>query len=187
MSRILIAFTGLAGSGKSTAALHLVEQYGYARVRFADPLKKMMAALGLTPEQYDGALKETPCDLLCGKTPRRAMQSIGTEWGRALIGPDVWTRAWQHSVRQFDQLPFDQHIVVDDCRFPNEVEAVKEMGGVIVYIARPGAGLEAEAGAHESERHNLLCNLTLLNDASRVSFLQKVEGLHRTLTWACAA
>jgi hypothetical protein len=187
MSRILIAFTGLAGSGKTTAALHLVEQYGYARVRFADPIKKICADVGLTEAEINGNRKELPCDMLGGKSPRWLQQWIGTECFREQVHPDFWVRAWRRAVDKFDQLPFAQHIVVDDCRFPNEAETVKGMRGLTVYIARPGAGLEGEASAHESERHNLLCNLTLLNDADRESFLRKVDGLHRSLTWACVA
>src|SRR4051794_965130 len=62
--RTIIAFTGLAGSGKSTAAHHLVNRRGFQRVRFAGPLKAMMASLGLTHEQIEGAEKESPCALL---------------------------------------------------------------------------------------------------------------------------
>jgi hypothetical protein len=64
MARALIAFTGLAGSGKSTAAEHLVQAHQFTRLRFAGPIKAMCRALGLTEEQVDGGQKEVPCDLL---------------------------------------------------------------------------------------------------------------------------
>ena len=74
----IIGLTGLGRkSGKSTAASVPVSSSTGSpqdRVSFAGPLKAMMAALGLSSEQIDGSLKETPCDLLCGKTPRQAMQ-----------------------------------------------------------------------------------------------------------------
>jgi hypothetical protein len=60
----IIAFTGLAGSGKSTAAKHLCTRHGFERVRFAGPLKDMMRALGLTEREIEGDRKESPCALL---------------------------------------------------------------------------------------------------------------------------
>jgi hypothetical protein len=69
--------------------MHLVNHRGFARVRFAGPLKAMMAALGCTNAEIDGDRKEVPCDLLGGKSPRWAMQTLGTEWGRKLIGDDL--------------------------------------------------------------------------------------------------
>lgn len=131
----LIAFAGRAGSGKSTAARYLVRNYGFERVRFAGPLKAMMAALGLNEEEIDGGLKEVPCELLGGTTPRFAMQTLGTEWGRELIASDLWTRAW---INQAERHPA---VVCDDVRFPNERELIKSLGGTLIRIDAevPGA------------------------------------------------
>lgn len=176
-TRTIVAFTGLAGSGKSTAAAHLVNHHGYQRVRFAGPLKAMMAALGLTPEQIDGSLKETPCELLGGKTPRHAMQTLGTEWGRDLIAPDLWIRAWNAALAK---VPAGVPVVVDDCRFPNETEAVRTAGGVIVRIDRPGAGT---ASVHASEQHVLPAIETLRNIADERYLLDQVDILVMDLSW----
>lgn len=176
-ARPLIAFTGLAGSGKSTAAIHLVKTGGYTRLRFAGPLKAMMAALGLSYAEIDGDRKEVPCDLLCGRTPRHAMQTIGKEWGRDLIGPDLWVRAWRAS--------FDRAIgpvVVDDCRFPNEADAVLAAGGIIVRVDRPGAG--QGAAGHSSEGQPLPHTFTIQNTGSLPEFLSQVDVLRRDMTQA---
>lgn len=173
-SRLVIAFTGLAGSGKSTAAAHLVNAHGFARSRFAGPLKAMLAAFGLSPAEIDGDRKEFPSDLLCGRTPRWAMQSLGTEWGRELIGGDVWIRAWRAS------LPAS-NVVVDDCRFPNEAEAVYAVGGVLIHVERPGAPVVA--GAHVSEQHELPAVLRLKNHGTLQEFLCHVSTAYRDLTW----
>ncbi len=141
--RKIIAFIGPAGCGKSTAAAALVSG-GYIRHRFAGPLKAMLRALGLTREEVDGNLKETPSALL-GCTPREAMQSLGTQWGREMIHGDLWMRAW------INGLPTEGLIVVDDCRFPNEAEAVRRLDGTIVRVIRPGWKYESE---HESEAHH---------------------------------
>lgn len=167
--RRLIAFTGLAGSGKSTAALHLVDAHGFKRVRFAGPLKAMMAALGLSADEIDGHLKEIPCDLLGGKTPRHAMQTIGTEWGRDLIDSDLWIRAWRAA------LPATGRVVVDDCRFVNEAAAVSSAGGLIVHIDRNGAGISA--AGHSSEGQPLPVDVVIQNDESIDALYAKINKL----------
>ena len=138
----VVAFTGQAGAGKSTAARYLVERHGYKLVKFAAPLKNMMRAIGLTEEEIEGDLKEVPSGKLCGKTPRHAMQTIGTQWGRDCIGADFWIRLWLAEAAKHER------VVTDDCRFPNEAKAVRKAGGDIILIAGRG-GI---AGGHESER-----------------------------------
>lgn len=131
----IIALVGNVGAGKSTVAQHLIEQHGYKLVKFAGPLKNMLRAIGLDDEEIEGSRKEVPCDLLCGKTPRHAMVTLGTEWGRDLIGPEFWTGLWMEETAA--HLNAGQVVVVDDCRFPNEYEAVKKMRGVAWHIVRP--------------------------------------------------
>jgi len=145
MSR-LIALTGPAGSGKTTIAREL-ETRGYVRVRFAGPLKAMLRALGLSEAQVDGDAKSEPTELLCGKTPRHAMQTLGEQWGRTWIGRDVWIRATMRTVD--DLLEAGRDVVIDDCRYDNEALAVRERAGAVVALARNGAGIE---GAHGSEQ-----------------------------------
>lgn len=138
----VVALTGAAGSGKSTAADYLIRHHGYERVKFAGPLKDMMRAIGLGDEQIEGGEKEEPNNLLCGKTPRYAMQTLGTEWGRNCMGDDFWVKLWRSRAAQHSR------VVVDDLRFPNEAEAVRSLGGVIVKLEGRG-GI---AGGHESEK-----------------------------------
>ncbi|BAK75371.1 putative deoxynucleotide monophosphate kinase [Pseudogulbenkiania sp. NH8B] len=137
----VIVLTGRAGSGKSTIAAELVASHGYTVVKFAGPLKSMLRALGLTDAEIEGDLKEKPCALLGWCTPRHAMQTLGTEWGRNLIDTDLWVAAWQHAVRGV--LASGGRVVVDDCRFRNELSAAMEMGGVAVRLVRDGAGTTA--------------------------------------------
>lgn len=179
--RTIVAFAGLAGSGKSTAALRLVERHGFHRVRFAGPLKDMMRALGLNEQEIEGDLKEKPCALLGGKTPRYAMQTIGTEWGRDIIDRDLWIRAWQSAV---DKVPPGAPVVVDDCRFPNEADAVTSAGGIIVRVVRPGVG--AGAAGHSSESYTLPAALDIVNDGQLVEFLSRVDQFAVTASWAFA-
>jgi hypothetical protein len=131
----IIALVGNAGAGKSTVADYLIAEHGYQRVKFAGPLKAMLRAIGLDDEEIEGSRKEQPCDLLCGKTPRHAMVTLGTEWGRDLIGVDFWAGLWEEEACAY--LNGGWNVVVDDCRFPNELAAVKRRGGVAWRIVRP--------------------------------------------------
>lgn len=154
MSR-LIAFCGPAGAGKSTAADALVEE-GWVRVKFADPLKNMMRAFykscGLEDSAYiesriEGAMKEEPDPFLKGRTPRHAMQTLGSEWGRDCVHQNLWVEAWSQKVMNMFDRELD--VVVDDCRFPNEAAAVRALGGRIVEITGRDKGL---GKAHQSEQ-----------------------------------
>lgn len=145
MNRTIIGICGYKGSGKTTAAQALIE-IGFTRVRFAETLKNMLKCLGLTDAELDGDLKEVPCVALNGVTPRRAMQTLGTEWGRNLICNDLWIADWERRVD--DVAVHSGHIVVDDMRFPNEVEAIRGMGGKIIMVSRTGI---VGGGSHDSE------------------------------------
>ena len=101
-----------------------------------------------------------------GRTPRYAMQTLGTEWGRDLISPNIWVNIVKHDI-----LKIKGDVVIDDCRFPNEVVMILGLGGVMVYIDRGG-----KSGDHASEREvkSLHRHYTALNEGSR-------EDLHITL------
>ncbi len=143
----VIALCGLAGSGKSTIADHLVADHGYTRVKFAETLKNMLRALGLTDRHIEGDLKEQPCSLLGGQTPRRAMITLGTEWGRELIWQDLWVNNWRERAQAV--LDAGGKVVVDDMRFPNEADFATSLGALRIRVIRPGQ----LAGAHQSEAH----------------------------------
>lgn len=179
-----IGLCGPAGAGKSTAAERLVKRWRFNRVRFAGPLKTMMLALGLDPEQVDGALKEEPTPLLCGRTPRQAMQWLGTEWGRELIGPEFWIEAWRAAVERVPlQKPWRHRanlIVADDVRFVNEAQAIRDRGGLIVRIERPGAG-SSSGGDHASERLEFQPDRIIQNRGDLAAFLAEIDALALSL------
>ncbi|MBB4192832.1 deoxynucleotide monophosphate kinase [Rhizobium aethiopicum] len=165
----VVAFTGQAGAGKSTATRYLVEQHDYTLVKFAGPLKDMMRAIGLAEDQIEGDLKETPTRLLQGKTPRHAMQALGTEWGRDLIGKDFWTFLWEH--RALQVIDAGGRVVTDDCRFPNEAQLIRRLGGDIYKIAGRG-GI---AGDHVSERGCGDQDLVIANAGAVAELHGKIE------------
>ena len=128
MKRQIIGLIGGPGSGKSYVADLLGQRWGYSLVKMSAPLKDMLRGLGLTEDEIEGDLKEEPCALLSGRTPRYAMQTLGTEWGRELISPTLWADLWRHRLGPLSR------IVVDDVRFPNEVELIREEGGLILRV-----------------------------------------------------
>src|SRR3990172_1980756 len=142
---MIIGLTEKAGAGKTTAASFLVRDLGFTCVKFAALLKGMLYTLGLSYAHIEGELKEVPCAFLCGKTPRYAMQTLGTEWGRNMLGDDVWVRVAMQRVRLYP------NVVFDDMRYPNEAAALKAKQGVIWKIERPGIVL-VEAHASETEQ-----------------------------------
>lgn len=154
MTRI-IALSGFKSSGKGAVAQTLAAE-GFVLVKFVDPLKNMLRAFGLSEREIEGDLKERPCDLLCGVTPRSAMQTLGTEWGRRLVHGDLWVNAWRSRALQHEL------VVVDDCRFPNEARVVSDLGGMIWRVVRPGYN----GDGHESERHALPYDAEILNDGT---------------------
>ena len=154
----LIAFCGYMGSGKTYAADYLVERYGYTRVKFAGPLKNMLRTMGLTDEHIEGDLKDKPCDLLEGRTPRWAMQSLGTEWGRDLISPNLWGNLWEKEVQEL--MSAGKPVVVDDCRFDNEVARVKRLKGLVCLLTSPTSEQDAH---HPSEALPSEPDITMVN------------------------
>lgn len=146
----LVAITGYAGAGKSSLARQLVDRHGFTLVKFADTLKAMLRCCGLGHREIEGDLKEVPCALLGGRTPRLAMQTLGTEWGRNTFGEDFWVNITMRVVD--DVLDNGGSVVIDDARFPNEAAAIRVAGGRVVRILRPGVGAASD---HPSENQAL--------------------------------
>lgn len=172
----LLALTGEAGSGKSTATAYLVERHGYQLVKFAGPLKDMCRAIGMTEQELEGGLKEVPSDRLCGKTPRQFMQRLGSEFGRDCIGPGFWVNMWR--ARALDVLRTGGRVIVDDCRFPNEATAIRGGGGKIIRLTGRG-GIQ---GAHQSESGCGVADAVVANDGCVMDLYAGVE--EEVLRWA---
>lgn len=159
----VIAFKGKGGSGKSTAAKYL-EENGYVRTSFAAPLRAMLAAIGLSDEELSGALKEAPCAALSGRSPREAMQLLGTEWGRALA-PNLWADLWHDTASDILRRG-GFGVVVDDCRFPNEAEAVRALGGYVIEIIGSASGDGVGIAGHASEAQSFDPDIFAINDGA---------------------
>lgn len=119
----IIGIAGPAGSGKSTAARNLcaTDPTKFVQASFAYPIKLMMeAGLGVAMDA-DKTAEWAP-----GVTVRRMYQTLGTEWGRRLINPDVWI--WDFVRRHGDE---KRIIVVDDIRMDNEADLCRRHGAIV--------------------------------------------------------
>lgn len=143
--RRIVGITGKAGSGKDTAASYLRQYEGYRLERFAGPLKAGLEVMfGLSPSIWDDRVaKEETIDWL-GCSPRYLAQTLGTEWGRQLVDPDVWVKLMEQKLLRWPHNRF----VVSDVRFNNEADMLRDHGGMVLHIERPG-GLEV--AEHTSE------------------------------------
>lgn len=149
----IIGLFGHQYAGKTTVAKHLESVYHFKRIPFAGPLKSMLKAVGLTDEDLDGSMKKVPHPLLCGKTPREAMQTLGTEWGRNMIGETVWTTLWLDACAKARADGF-MGVVCDDLRFPDEETFLRTLNSTLVKVWRdPDA--EKIKHTHASEQHYL--------------------------------
>ena len=120
MKTRIIAFMGTGpGAGKTTASKALSSERTRT-VSFATPVKDLAGCLG-----WDG-VKDTK--------GRNLLEAIGMA-GRA-YHPDTWVYQWFDQAE--DLLGQITHLLVDDCRFPNEVKKIKAMGGILVKISKPG-------------------------------------------------
>jgi len=167
----IIAFCGLKGSGKTTAAEHIVRKYPYTRMSFAGPLKEAaMTMFDLSPQQvYEMPFKEE-IDERWGITPREILQRLGTEVGRE-FDKDLWIKNLKSRAEKSET-----SIVIDDCRFFNESEAIKSMGGHVIGIKR--ADLKASNHASElemDENWSRMVDCTIWNLTDMQSFITKVD------------
>lgn len=126
----LVGFSGKRGVGKDTAGSYLVQK-GWKRYAFADPLK-----LGCNQFFNFKCEKDEICPYW-GVSPREVYQKIGTEVFREIdkifklnVGNDFWIKRF---LAEYDP---NIKTVITDVRFPNEAEAIKKLGGIIIKISR---------------------------------------------------
>lgn len=142
----IIAFAGKKQSGKTTCSDYVCNHYSTLHnynksakvLNFADSLKQdiCMNILGLSHKQCygDDSDKNTITNIKWDNkylTAREAMQFIGTDLFRKM-NPNVWADA---TINKISKLKIDLAIIAD-CRFPNEVEAVKNAGGIVIKLTR---------------------------------------------------
>ncbi len=141
---MIVGFVGFIGSGKDTAADYLVNFHGYRRDSFANTLKDAVACVfGWDRVLLEGRTKEArewreQVDTWWAErlnmpnlTPRLMLQLWGTEVCRNGFHDDIWIASLENKMRKTTD-----NIVISDVRFPNEIKAIHNAGGIVVRIKR---------------------------------------------------
>jgi len=163
MQGVRIAFSGKMQVGKTTSADYLVRRYGFAKLSFAGKLKEI--AHDLFPEQFEN-----------GEKPRKLLQDLGIKMRE--IDEDVWAR---YVIRKVESLPKESNIAIDDLRFLNEYEAVKNAGFFVVRIVRDVPPSPFSNHQSETEVEKMPFDWVIYNTST---FERLYESLDRVLMLA---
>jgi hypothetical protein len=180
MSRI-IGFAGPMGSGKTTAAFIISDMRVGARVlSFGVPVKKAaMEIFLLTPEQVYTMEGKQTVDPRWGMSPRDILQMVGTDAMRAVL-PGVWVQNTKIRIQEARRADPYGCVVIDDVRFEDEAELIRDMGGYIVHLTgRRYGGATEKQETHASEKGIAWCNddFIINNSWSLDAFRESVEGI----------
>lgn len=131
---VIIGLSGYAQSGKDSVAKILVEEYGYTRIAFADKIKELLYEIN--PRINDRQLQQWVDTQGWDATKeisevRMLLQNLGVG-GRKIIGNKLWIKV---AMMQYEPM---KHFVFTDVRFTNEAEMIKDYGGHIWRVERPG-------------------------------------------------
>lgn len=171
---MIIGLAGKARSGKDTTGLHLHDVYGATLLSFAQPIKDMLEAMGIEAHYIYGDGKDQTHPEY-GITPRRMMQTLGTEWGRAL-DPMLWINVLLSRYQHIKTQSLDPLVVVTDVRFTDEVDAIRAAGGVVINIDRPGLNSDDD---HASEAGISDFDFTIKNNGSIDQLWLKIDDVMR--------
>jgi hypothetical protein len=141
---VIIGICGFIGSGKDTIADYLVNFHEFRRESFASSLKDAVSAVfGWDRDMLEGRTKQSrewrdQVDpwwssrlSMPNLTPRWVLQYWGTEVCRNGFNDDIWIASLENKLKNTKD-----NVVVSDCRFPNEISAIKNAGGTIVWVQR---------------------------------------------------
>ena len=179
--RQVIGLCGFAGSGKDEAAKALVED-GWLRVSFADALREALRALDPVVQiDATGAARLSEVIEAIGwdaakkrADVRRLLQSLGTEAGRNIHGPNCWVDIAR---RKIDAA--HGNVVITDVRFPNECALIREYGGTLIKIERNGVG---PVNGHVSEQLDAQPDLLIRNDGTVDELHEQIRSVAGLLT-----
>ena len=171
---LIIGLTGLPRAGKDTVANRLAEEHGFLVLSFAKPLKEAAAILldrPLSECNGEGGFDREAIMPEWGFSMRWFLQRFGTECLRDQIRKDFWTAHMQRRIKQARLVGW-QRIVITDCRFQNETDTLRSLGGTIVEIVRPGT----KGSDHPSDAR-VLPDVTLVNSSTIAALYADVDRL----------
>ena len=184
LPRALGIYSPVPQQGKSTIAKYLKQNHGYQIVSFATPLKRMatqfLHGLGYSPFEIDQFLSENKSARLpgIGVDTRHILQTLGSEWGRDCIHPDVWVMAWKRQVDTFLQMNIP--VVCDDIRFVNEYRALRNISPETAFWRVTRSSYYDKIPSHPSEgfaenNSSVLIDAEIHNFHSITDLKQQIE------------
>ena len=169
--------TGKARSGKNTFAEIMDENMVVGELSFAEPMRLFICDLIDVPREKLDEVKETPFSVLGGLSPRKALQSLGTEWGRDMVSESLWTDVVKQKIERMKASKKYDVICITDVRFDNEAEMVQAMGGSIVRVVRPGTEIADSGHVSEAGIRDDLVDIEIVNDGTKLDYAHKVMSL----------
>jgi hypothetical protein len=143
-NKLIIGIVGNIGSGKDTIAHYLTQFHDFNQLSFANSLKDAVATVfGWDREMLEGRTHESrewreQVDPFWSKrlsmptlTPRWVLQFWGTDLARKHFHDDIWVASLENKI-----IKSNTNVVISDCRFPNEVQAIHDLGGSIIRVQR---------------------------------------------------
>lgn len=182
---MIIGLSGYARTGKDTVANYLVENHGFTRLAFADPMREAIYALNpslgisrlslqeiIDEYSWDG-YKETSF----GEEIRGLLQRMGTEVGRNMFGETFWIDYLMNKA-----LEVGGDVVISDVRYLNEADAIRMMNGQVWRVNRPNV---QAANDHASEVEMDSFNnfdVVITNDTTVDELFLELTGLMNRIT-----
>ena len=168
---MIIGLLGQAGAGKTTAAEMLAKSLGKQTLvlSVAAPIRAMLLALGVQPQDFERKAKEKPIGWI-GASPRHLMQTLG-DWGRG-VNQSLWVSLAETRMTTalLNGVP---HIIVDDIRTPLEAALIRKFNGVLLRIDRPN--LQNQAHVTERGASLIEADHTIQNTGSLEQLKQALE------------
>lgn len=183
--RILIGFTGYLRSGKDSSGAVVRDEHDAHHASFAAKLKAFLYAVNpVIPRNTAGPgyfrLRELVDAYGWEKVKddfpevRQLLQRTGTDAGRTHLGEDVWVDAVMADLPTTDA-------VFTDCRFPNEADAIKNAGGYLVRVTRPGFEPGPDAHVSETALDDYPHDFYLTNDGTLAELEEQVRAVYETI------
>jgi hypothetical protein len=173
----VIGLAGHIGSGKSAVAEMIPDA---CHLQWADPLYRGLAAMLDVPEEAlrNRTAKDGFIDVHGLRVvPRDMARTLGTEWGRDSVDPDIWVKLTMQRVQRIHTLTGRVVFAICGTRFPNEVAAIHDHGGEVWWVDRPGL----EQGQHKSDRSLTReeCDRVIVNSGTMDTLRRTVERAWR--------
>lgn len=185
---MIIGICGFIGSGKDTIADYLVNVHEFRRDSFAATLKDAVSAVfGWDRELLEGRTRQArewreqvdpwwaEALAIPNLTPRWVLQFWGTDVLRNHFHTDIWIASLENKLRSSRD-----HVVISDCRFPNEIEAIRRQHGLVIWVQRGALPPWYECALQENTTSEY--DQWILEDSNQL-MPQRYPGVHAS-EWA---